>query len=58
MNKMIMNENDWKKMEKKIENEEKMINKIAKRSIKKCVRQSRINNQNIKQKTIKTYILM
>jgi len=36
--KMKMNENDWKKMEKKMENEEKMMNKIAKRSIKKCIR--------------------
>ena len=49
MNKMKMKENENNE-EKRMENEDKMMNKIAKRLIKKCQVMPKNNNQNIKQK--------
>ena len=52
MNKMKMKENENNE-EKRMENEEKMMNKIAKRLIKKCIRQSRINTKTSNKKQLK-----
>ena len=49
MNKMKMKENENNE-EKRMENEDKMMNKIAKGLIKKCQVMPKNNNQNIKQK--------